>query len=54
MYFNSDHYHFSRFILKYTLIFTTECVNKFVIYFYVLVSELAVIHTESNVLMLTV
>ena len=54
MYFSLDHFHFSIYIFKYTLVFITECVNKFVIYLAVLVAKLAVVQMEANGLLVIV
>ena len=44
MYFSSAHSHFPWSIFKYILLFISKCVNKFIIYFSVLVADLAVVH----------
>ena len=54
MYIYSAHFHFSLSIFKYTLIFIIKCVNKFVIYFSILVSEFSVVHMAANGLLFIV
>ena len=48
MYFSSAHFHSSISLFKYTLIFVTMFVNKFIVYFSVLEAELAVVYMESD------
>ena len=54
MYFASSRLHFSVSIFKYTPVFITYGVNKFVVHFTVFVAEFTFIHVEANGLLLVI
>ena len=48
MYFSSDHFNIYISIFKYTLVFITQSVNKFVACFAVFMAEFTVVHMGEN------